>query len=146
MRNLNDYISHPVHKKIAEAYDKANTPEELEAAKRYQHELQDAMTPEEKQEYNDAMISDFRRMMTAMDEDIADLRAEAMRKKMGDTPKFINWTQIASTYFGKSQSWLMQRINGNQVNGKEAHFNAAEAKQLEEALHDLGHKLLAIAF
>lgn len=114
--------------------------------RQYQHELQDAMTPEEKQEYNDAMISDFRRMMTAMDEDIADLRAEAMRKKMGHTPKFINWTQIASTYFGKNQSWLMQRINGNQVNGKEAHFNAAEAKQLEEALHDLGHKLLAIAF
>lgn len=40
----------------------------------------------------------------------------------------------------------MQRINGNTVNGKEAHFNASEAKQLEEALHDLGHKLLAIAF
>jgi len=146
MRNLNDYISHPVHKKIAEAYDKANTPEELEAAKRYQHELQDAMTPEEKKDYDDAMISDFRRMMTAMDEDIADLRAEAMRKKMGDTPKFINWSQIATTYFGKSQSWLMQRINGNQVNGKEAHFNATEAKQLEAALHDLGQKLLAIAF
>jgi hypothetical protein len=40
----------------------------------------------------------------------------------------------------------MQRINGNIVNGKEAHFNAAEAKQLEAALHDLGNKLLAIAF
>ena len=40
----------------------------------------------------------------------------------------------------------MQRINGNKVNGKEAHFNAAEAKQLEAALHDLGNKLLAIAF
>ena len=146
MRNLYDYIAHPVHKKIIEVYNKANTPEELEAAKQYQHELQDAMTPDEKQEYNDAVISDFRRMMAAMDEDIADLKAEAMRKKMGDTPKFINWTQIATTYFGKSQSWLMQRINGNMVNGKEAHFNAAEAKQLEKALHDLGHKLLAIAF
>lgn len=146
MRNLNSYISHPVHKMIAEAYDRAKTAEELEAAKRYQHELQDAMSPEEKKEYDDAMISDFRRMMKAMDDDIAELKAEAMRKKMGDTPKFINWTQIANTYFGKSQSWLMQRINGNQVNGKEAHFNAAEAKQLEAALHDLGHKLLAIAF
>lgn len=129
-----------------EVYDKARTPEELEAAKRYQHEIQDAMTPEEKKEYDDAVIADFRRMLAAMDEDIADLKAEAIRRKMGDTPKFINWTQIASTYFGKSQSWLMQRINGNQVNGKEAHFNAAEAKQLEEALHDLGRKLLAIAF
>lgn len=146
MRNLNDYISHPVHKLMAEAYDKASTPEELEAAKHYQHELQDAMTPEEEAVYNETLVLDFRRMMAAVDEDIADLRAEAMRQKMGDTPKFINWTQIATTYFGKSQSWLMQRLNGNKVNGKEAHFNAAEAKQLEEALHDLGQKLLAIAF
>lgn len=61
--------------------------------------------------------------------------------KMGDMPRFINWTQIATTYFGKSQSWLMQRING-----KEAHFSADEAKQLEAALHDIGNKLLSIAF
>ena len=145
MRNLYDYISHPVNKKIMDVYDKANTPEELEAAKRYQHELQDAMTPEEKKEYDDAMISDFRRMMAAMDEDIADLQAEAIRKKMGDMPKFINLTQIARVYFGKSQSWLMQRINGNKVNGKEARFTPEEARQLEAAFHDLGNKLLAVA-
>ena len=146
MRNLNNYITHPVHKKIAEVYNKAVTPEELEAAKRYQHEVQDAMTPEEKKEYNEAMITDFRRMMAAMDEDIAELQAEAFRKKMGDMPKFINLSQIARVYFGKSQSWLMQRINGNKVNGKEARFTPAEAKQLEEAFHDLGHKFLALLF
>ena len=69
-----------------------------------------------------------------------------MRRKMGDTPKFINWTQIATTYFGKSQSWLIQRINGNKVNGKEARFTPAEVKQLEAAFHDLGHKFLAMTF
>lgn len=84
MRNLNDYISHPVHKKIAEMYKAVNTPEEMDAVKRCQHELQDAMTPEERKEYDDAMISDFRRMMSAMDDDIAELKAEVMRKKMGD--------------------------------------------------------------
>ena len=59
MRNLNDCITHPVHRKIAEMYDKAVTPEDIEAAKRYQREVQDAMTPEEKKEYNDALITDF---------------------------------------------------------------------------------------
>ena len=146
MRNLNNYITHPVHQKIAEIYDKAITPEELEAAKRYQHEVQDAMTPEEEKEYNEAMITDFRRMLAAMDEDIADLRAEALRKKMGDMPKFINLSQIARVYFGKSQSWLLQRINGNKVNGKEVRFTPAEVKQLEAAFHDLGKKFLAMAF
>ncbi|MCH5312125.1 MAG: DUF5053 domain-containing protein [Prevotella sp.] len=146
MRNLNTYIKNPTHKLIASAYAKATTPEELEAVKQYQHELQAAMTPEEKEAFDREFMEDHFRILTAMDEDINEWRSEAIRRKMGDMPKFINWTQIASTYFGKSQSWLMQRINGNQVNGKEAHFNAAEAKQLEAALHDLGQKLLSIAF
>lgn len=146
MRNLNDYIKNPMHKLIADAYAKAKTPEELEAARRYQHELQAAMTPEEKEQFDREFMEDHFRILAAVDEDINEWRSEVVRKKMGDTPKFINWTQIANTYFGKSQSWLMQRINGNRVNGKEAHFNAAEAKQLEAALHDLGQKLLAITF
>ena len=39
----------------------------------------------------------------------------------------------------------MQRINGNMVNGKEARFTPAEAKQLEAAFHDLGRKFLAMS-
>lgn len=146
MRNLNDYIQNPTHKLIAEAYRKAKTPEEKEAAARYQHELENAMSPEEKEQFQKEFVEDHYRILDAVQEDIDEWEVEAIKKKMGDTPKFINWSQIATTYFGKSQSWLMQRINGNQVNGKEAHFKPAEAKQLEAALHDLGHKLLAIAF
>ena len=103
------------------------------------------MSPEELEKYQKEFVEDHYRMLDAIQEDIDEWVVEAIKKKMGDTPKFINWSQIAATYFGKSQSWLMQRINGNTVNGKEAHFKPAEAKQLEAALHDLGHKLLAIA-
>lgn len=145
MRNLNDYIKNPTHKLIAEAYAKARTPEELEAAKQYQHELQEAMTAEEREAFDREFVEDHYRMLAAMDEDIADLRAEVIRKKLGDAPRFINWTQIATTYFGKSQSWLMQRLNGNKVNGKEACFSETEVRQLETALHDIGNRLLAIA-
>lgn len=130
---------------MAEAYEKATTPEEIEAAKQYQLQLQAAMTPEEKAIFNKEFVEDQLRMLAAMDEDIADLRAEALRKKMGEMPKFVNMSQIARVYFGKSQSWLMQRINGNKVNGKEARFTPAEAKQLEAAFHDLGHKFLALS-
>lgn len=145
MRNLNDYIKNPTHKLMAEAYENATTPEEIEAAKQYQLQLQAAMTPEEKAIFNKEFVEDQLRMLAAMDEDIADLRAEALRKKMGEMPKFVNMSQIARVYFGKSQSWLMQRINGNKVNGKEARFTPAEAKQLEAAFHDLGHKFLALS-
>jgi hypothetical protein len=130
---------------MAEAYENATTPEEIEAAKQYQLQLQAAMTPEEKAIFNKEFVEDQLRMLAAMDEDIADLRAEALRKKMGEMPKFVNMSQIARVYFGKSQSWLMQRINGNKVNGKEARFTPAEAKQLEAAFHDLGHKFLALS-
>jgi len=130
---------------MAEAYEKAKTPEELAAAEEYQVQLQKAMTPEEKAIFDKEFVEDHYRMLAAMDEDIADLRAEALRKKMGDMPKFINLSQIARVYFGKSQSWLMQRINGNMVNGKEARFTPAETKQLEAAFHDLGHKFLALS-
>lgn len=145
MRNLTDYIKNPVHKKIAEVYGKARTPEELESARQYQNQIVDAMTPEEKEVYERELVEDHYRMLAAMDEDISVLRAEVIRKKLGDTPRFINWTQIATTYFGKSQSWLMQRLNGNKVNGKEAIFSEQEAKQLETALHDIGKKLSAIS-
>jgi len=146
MRNLHDYIKNPTHKLMAEAYEKAKTPEEIAAAEEYQRQLQEAMTPEEKAIFDKEFVEDHYRMLAAMDEDIADLQAEALRKKMGDIPKFINLSQIARVYFGKSQSWLMQRINGNKVNGKEARFTPAEAKQLEAAFHDLGHKFLAMSF
>jgi hypothetical protein len=46
--------------------------------------------------------------------------------------------------FGKTSTWLYQRINGNKVNGKEARFTSDEAHLLQEALHDLGSKLSAI--
>lgn len=145
MRNLNDYIKNPTHRLIADAYEKADTPEKLEAAKRYQHQLLEAMTQKEREEYEKETIEDHYRMLAAMDDDINEWRAEAIRRKLGDTPRFINWTQIATTYFGKSQSWLMQRLNGNIVNGKEACFNEIEVKQLESALHDVGKQLMAIA-
>ena len=75
----------------------------IEAAKLFQREVQDAMTPEEKEEYNDAMITDFKRMMAAMDEDIADLRAEALRKKMGVDEVY----KLFPEYIIQSQVWYV---------------------------------------
>jgi hypothetical protein len=58
--------------------------------------------------------------------------------------KAISFAYIATHYFGKSQSWLTQRLNGSRVNGKEARFNKSEVLQLEEAIHDLGRKLSSL--
>ena len=67
-----------------------------------------------------------------------------LRKQLGNLPEMINLSSIARRYFGKSRTWLYQRINGNKVNGKTAYFTRAERKQLEEALHDIGKQLLDV--
>lgn len=144
MRNLTELIENPTLREVLSRYEKADTPEELEAAKRYQKEVQAAMSKEEQDAYNEASLSDFRRMLSAMEEDITELKAESMRCKLGDVPNAISLTYIASKC-GKSKSWLSQRLNGHKVNGKEAHFTASEAKMVEEALHDLGNMLLKVA-
>ncbi len=89
MRNLNDYIQNPIFKELMGWYARANTPEELEVAKRHQHEVEKAMTPEEAKAYEKACIEDHNRILAAIDEDIADLRAEANRRKTNTSSNLI---------------------------------------------------------
>ncbi len=56
----------------------------------------------------------------------------------------ISMSYMAKRYFGKTRSWLSQRLNGSIVNGKPAKMTPEEEKKLEEALHDLGHKLIQL--
>lgn len=67
-----------------------------------------------------------------------------LRQQLGSMPEIINLSCVARRYFGKSRTWLYQRMNGNKVNGKTAFFTRAERKQLEEALHDIGKQLLDV--
>lgn len=59
-------------------------------------------------------------------------------------PETISMSYVAKNYFGKTKTWLCQRLNGNKINSKEAHFTESKARQLQEALHDLGHRLTSI--
>ena len=57
----------------------------------------------------------------------------------------VSGAYIAKTYFRKSGSWFSQRVNGLLVNGRVARFSDAELATLEEAVHDIGRKLLAVS-
>lgn len=48
---------------------------------------------------------------------------------------------IAKNYFNKTKSWLSQRINGNDVNGRPARFTPEEIDTLNKAFSDLSQKL-----
>jgi len=64
-----------------------------------------------------------------------------MATKISDISDAISLSYIAKNYFGKSRSWLYQRLNGNTVNGKQAQFNPEEKKQFVKALNDLSIRL-----
>lgn len=57
----------------------------------------------------------------------------------------INKSQMAKQYFGKSQSWFSQRLNGCTVLNKAVAFKDEEFHQLAEAFRDIAKRLQAHA-
>ena len=127
---------------IQAAYMNAITEEDKAKAIAFQHELQASMSVEELREFNDLLLADTHDLLAEGDKMVAD----GIKEKMGELPEAISLAYIAKNYFGKSNSWLSQRINGSLVNGKRARFSSSEVRQLQNALHDIGNKLLAVTF
>lgn len=67
------------------------------------------------------------------------------RAKLGDLPDVLSFSYIAKKYFGKSRGWLMQKVNGNKINGKVAVFTDDEKQLFRRALQDLSEKMTAVA-
>ena len=74
--------------------------------------------------------------------------ARARLAMLGDVPEAISFSYIAKKYFGKSRGWLMQKVNGNTVNGRQAAFTEDERRQFRAALQDISRQLsiAALAF
>lgn len=141
MHNIADYISEPIFRDAIVGLEKAKTKDEIRAVMDRKKAAEDALTPKQREAIQMMFLDDIDKFLSVVDEDIEELRAESIRKKIGDLDKAISFSYIARTYFGKSQSWLTQRLNGCTVNGKEARFNRSELLQLQNAIHDLGRKL-----
>lgn len=65
------------------------------------------------------------------------LGEQLLRDELGPLAEALNMSYIARTYFGKSRSWLCQRLNGNSVNGHQVTLNAEERETLNAALRDI---------
>ena len=83
-------------------------------------------------------------MAMQLDETIAEAKSMAIREKLASVLPAISMSYIAKNYFGKSRSWLCQRINGLAVNGKEARFTEYEKATLDHALKDIAGSLLNV--
>ena len=66
-----------------------------------------------------------------------------LREQLGPLAEALNMSYIARTYFGKSRSWLSQRLNGSVVNGKRASMTDEEKATLTSALQDIQSQISA---
>ena len=74
-----------------------------------------------------------------METDVEDIKREALRQQLSDEAyKLIPWSYIAKQYFGKSLSWLTQRVNGYTVRGHVYTLNAEQKQTLNRALSEVG--------
>jgi len=66
---------------------------------------------------------------------------DTLRAYLDGIYESISWSYIARHYFGKSRSWLSQRINGFKIRNKEVQFTESEKKILLNALLDLSSNI-----
>lgn len=74
-----------------------------------------------------------------------EFKPDATVTAFGELEDIINKSQIAKQYFGKSQSWFSQRLNGCTVLKKSVAFKEEEFHQLAEAFRDIAKRLEAHA-
>lgn len=84
----------------------------------------------------------FSQAMVELAGETADRAEElVLREQLKDILPVLSLAYIAKTYFKKSRSWLHQRINGWEVNGKPAKFTPEEVEVLNHALQDISRLL-----
>jgi hypothetical protein len=94
----------------------------------------DFLQNENNEVFSKAMIKAIKQTNNEADELI-------LKEKLKEILPVISVSYLAKNYFKKTPQWFYQRLNGNNVNGKEAHFTSNELKTLSSALKEIGQKL-----
>lgn len=69
------------------------------------------------------------------------VKSEAVWAVFRDLDGLVNVSKFSKTYFGKSQSWFVQKLNGMTVCGKQRSFTDEECRRLAESLRDIASRL-----
>lgn len=68
-----------------------------------------------------------------------------MKQQLSDILLDISWARLSINYFGKSRSWLHQKLDGKNSNGGAGGFTEDERAQLYGALVDLSNRIRVAA-
>jgi len=112
----------------------AKTEIEQEIVKNKVMEQFDSLSENEKELVRETFIKSLDNVIKETKEFLEDVD---LKIEMLEISKFISLSQIAKTYFGKTRTWLYQRLYGYKVNGKPAQFTPIERQTLANALKDI---------
>lgn len=144
MKQVNELIQDSRIRNDFERFHKAETAKERQVITDEYKRWFDSLSEEEQKAEMALQIENARMVLEGVKANNEELDARRIKEKLGNVPDAISMSYIAKNYFGKTKTWLYQRLNGNKVNGKEARFTETEARQLQDALHDLGRRLSSI--
>ena len=69
------------------------------------------------------------------------VKSASVGSQLRDIRQDVTWSKIARRYFGKSASWIYNKLNGIDGNGNEGEFTQSEKIQLREALYDFSERV-----
>ena len=72
---------------------------------------------------------------------VANQKKLTMMQQLDDIVIDVSWRQIAQDYFGKSSSWIYNKLHGRDGNGGEGGFTDIEKLQLQGALYDIAERI-----
>ena len=75
---------------------------------------------------------------------LSDIKELKIKEQLSQISEIISMAYISKNYFNKSKSWMSQRINELDVNGKPAKFTSEEVEILNYAIQDISSKLGAV--
>ena len=80
-------------------------------------------------------------VMASARKTLEDAKALKVKEQLSQISDIISMSYIAKNYFNKSKSWLSQRVNELDVNGKPAKFTQEEISTLNFAFDDISKKI-----
>jgi hypothetical protein len=77
--------------------------------------------------------------------EVAEKRKVTAKAQLDDIILEVSWADIAKTYFGKSSSWIYNKLNGRDGNGGYGEFSELETITLRNALFDISERIRVAA-
>lgn len=72
---------------------------------------------------------------------VKQIKETTVKRKLDDILLMVTWSKIARQYFGKSSSWIYNKLNGRYGNGGDGEFTEEEVVHLKGSLVDFADRI-----